>query len=81
MNMIERGRAFLQSLRELAARSAWDWKRCPAGGRTLTSKNGSYTRRPGFLERRATVRVQRHLCHACRKSYSEHSALLVRGSW
>lgn len=25
--------------------------------------------------------MQRHLCHACAKSYSEQSALLVRGSW
>ncbi len=28
-----------------------------------------------------TVRVQRHLCRACAKSYSEQSASLVRGSW
>jgi len=27
------------------------------------------------------VRVQRHLCQACAKSYSEQSALLVQGSW
>jgi len=25
--------------------------------------------------------VQRHLCHRCKATYSEHSALLVRGSW
>jgi hypothetical protein len=25
------------------------------------------------------VQVQRHVCHSCRKSYSEQSALLVRG--
>ncbi len=81
MNIIERGRVFLQSLRALAGRSAWDWKRCPQCGSTLTIKNGSYTRHPWFLGRRETVRVQRHLCHACVKSYSEQSALLVRGSW
>src|SRR5512136_2077268 len=81
MNIIERGRAFLQSLRELAGCSAWDWKRCPQCGSTLTIKNGSYQRQPWFLERRETVRVQRHWCHACGKSYSEQSALLVRGSW
>jgi len=27
------------------------------------------------------VRVQRHKCSACNKTYSEQSALLVRGSW
>jgi hypothetical protein len=47
----------------------------------LTIKNGSYQRRPWFLGGRETVRVQRHVCHSCRKSYSEQSALLVRGSW
>jgi predicted Fe-S protein YdhL (DUF1289 family) len=27
------------------------------------------------------VRVQRHLCHGCRKTYAETSPWLVRGSW
>lgn len=81
MNIIERGRAFLQSLRALADRTAWDWKRCPACGSMLTIKNGSYTRWPWFFSGRERVRVQRHLCHACGKSYAEQSALLVHGSW
>jgi transposase-like protein len=68
-------------LRALAGRTAWDWKRCPACGSRLTIKNGGYTRRPWFFSGRQRVRVQRHLCHACAKSYSEQSALLVRGSW
>ena len=81
MNIIERGRAFVQSLRELAGRSAWDWKRCPKCGSTLTIKNGGYTRHPWFLGRRERVRVQRHWCYGCDGSYSEQSAWLVRGSW
>jgi len=81
MNIIERGRVFVQSLRELAGRTVWDWQRCPACGSRLTIKNGSYTRRPWFFSGRQSVRVQRHLCHACAKSYAEQSALLVRGSW
>jgi len=81
MNIIERGRAFLQSLQALAGRSAWDWKQCPTCGSRLTIKNGSYTRLPWSFRGREQVRVQRHLCHACAKSYSEQSALLVRGSW
>jgi len=81
MNIIERGRSFVQSLLALIARTAWDWKRCPQCGSTLTIKNGSYTRKPWFFSGRQTVRVQRHLCHACGQSYSEQSPLLVRGSW
>jgi transposase-like protein len=81
MDIIERGRAFVQSLRELARRTAWDWKRCPQCGSTLTIKNGGYRRHPWFFAGRQTVRVQRHLCHACHSSYSEQSALLVGGSW
>jgi len=81
MNIIERGRVFVQALRALAGRTAWDWQRCPACGSRLTIKNGSYTRRPWFFSGRERVRVPRHLCHACAKSYSEQSALLVRGSW
>ena len=49
MNIIERGRVFLQSLQALAARSAWDWQRGPACGSLLTIQNGSYTRRPWFF--------------------------------
>jgi hypothetical protein len=81
MNIIERGKAFVQSLRALAERTAWDWQRWPACGGRLTIKNGSYTRRPWFFSGRQRVRVPRHLCRACAKSYSEPSALLVRGSW
>lgn len=81
MNIIERGRAFAKHLRELAARGVWDGKQCPHCGSRVTIKNGSYTRHPWGFEGRATVRVQRHLCHTCGKSYSESSPLLVRGSW
>ena len=81
MNILERGKAFVESLRALAARTVWDWKQCPACGSTLTIKNGGYTRRPWFFSGRECVRVQRHLCHSCAKSYSEQSALLVRRSY
>jgi hypothetical protein len=82
MNIIERGRAHLQSLVELAQRTVWDWKRCPTCGGTRTSCWGTYTRHPWTLGHgRQTVRVQRHKCYACDKTYSEQSALLVRGSW
>ena len=42
MNIIERGRAYLQSLQAQAKRTAWAWKQCPQCGSRLTIKNGSY---------------------------------------
>lgn len=81
MNIIERGRRFVQSLQQLSGRAGWEWRRCPRCGSTDTCKHGSYSRRPWFLEGRRDVRVQRHLCHACGRTYSEQSGLLVRGSW
>jgi transposase-like protein len=81
MNIIERGLAFLQYLVSLSTRTAWDWRRCPECGSTTTCKWGHYTRQPWFLTGRGTVQVQRHRCHACGKTYSEQSALLIRGSW
>ena len=81
MNIIERGRAFVQGLREVASRSAWDWRRCPRCGDTLTVKNGGRKVHPWTLEGRRAVRIQRHKCHSCGGSYSETSAMLVRGSW
>jgi hypothetical protein len=81
MNIVERGRAFLQGLRGLAGRTVWEWRRCPRCGETETCKWGSYQRRPWFLRGRETVRVQRHWCHGCGRTYSEGSALLVRGGW
>ena len=81
MTIVERGRAFLQGLRGLAERTVWEWRRCPHCGETETCTWGSYTRRPWFLSGRAEVRVQRHRCAGCGRTYSEGSALLVRGGW
>ena len=81
MTIVDRGRAFVQGLRALAERKVWEWRRCPRCGETETCKWGSYERRPWFLSGRETVRVQRHRCHGCGRTYSEGSALLVRGGW
>jgi len=81
MNIIERGREFVEGLRELARRTAWDWRRCPHCGSRMTSKNGSYTRHPWTFAGRQAVRVQRHRCYACGRSYSERSPYLEQGSW
>jgi transposase-like protein len=81
MNMIDHGRTFVNALRERAQRSAWDWRRCPHCGTTLTCKWGKYTRRPWTLSGRQEVRVQRHRCQECRRTYAEESPWLVRGGW
>ena len=81
MNIIERGQAFLQELRDLAERRAWEWRRCPQCGETWTCKWGHYPRHPWTLTGRQTVWVQRHWCHRCQGTYSEQSAWLIRGSW
>ncbi len=81
MNIVERAKAFVQSLRELAERSAWDWRRCPRCGGIDTCKYGTYQRNPWFFGKRQKVRVQRHKCYPCKATYSEESALLVGGSW
>lgn len=81
MHIVERGKQFLQGLRELATRSAWEWRRCPRCGETLTQKWGHYRRRPWFLGGRQQVQIQRHYCTRCHQTYSEQSALLVRGGW
>jgi transposase-like protein len=81
MNIIERGLAFLQWLVSLSQRTGWDWRRCPKCGSTITTKWGGYARHPWYLAGRQEVWVQRHRCKACRKTYGEQSALLIRGSW
>lgn len=81
MNIITQAQHFWQTLNNLANKTAWDWRHCPHCGTTITSKHGFYTRRPWFFDGRKRVRVQRHRCSLCRRTYSEQSALLVRGGW
>jgi transposase-like protein len=81
MNIIQRCRTFVDKLRELARRSAWEWQICPRCGSRCTIKNGGYWRRPWTLSGRQRVRIQRHRCSACGRTYSEEQAWLVRGSW
>jgi len=78
---LERGRQFLRELREVAQRTEQDWRQCPRCGSRMTIKYGSYRRRPWFFGGRREVRVQRHRCRACGRTYGEESALLKRGSW
>jgi len=50
MNMIEHGRAFVESVRSLTRRSVWDWRRCPGCGGQETYKNGATTDIRGRLQ-------------------------------
>lgn len=79
--MIERGQEFVQWQKGLSQRSAMDWQECPRCGSTKTIGHGSYGRRPQRFMERQKVRVQRHLCHGCGKTYSEKSPDLVPRSW
>jgi transposase-like protein len=81
MNIIQRCHTFVDKLRALARRSAWEWRMCPRCGSTYTIKNGGYWRHPWTLSGRQSVRIQRHKCSACGRTYSEEQAWLVRGSW
>jgi transposase-like protein len=81
MNIIERSRSFVEELRARAKRSVWDWRRCSWCGSTWTIKNGGYWRHPWTKTGRVHVRIQRHRCFVCRRSYAEEQAWLVRGSW
>ena len=81
MTIVERGRAFVQGLRELSQRTVWQWRRCPRCGQSETWRHGTYPRRPWTFAGRQRERVPRHFCLVCRRTYSEQSALRVRGSW
>lgn len=81
MNMIERARAWRQSLQSLAQRSVWDWRQCPQCGSEHPQRWGHYPCRPANDQGRQEVRVQRPRCLDCRRTYAEQSALLVRKSW
>ena len=80
-NIVDQARAFVESLRSLAGRTAWDWRRCPRCGSTDTCKHGRYVRQVWFFEGRRAIPVQRHRCTQCRRTYSEQSALLAVRSW
>lgn len=80
MNIIDKGRAFVQRLREIASRSPKDWRVCSRCGSTETIKNGTYRRRPWFLCGRREMRIQRHLCKECGRTYGETPWFLIHGS-
>lgn len=81
MNIVERARQFVQWLKELPKRSSWAWRRCPHCGSTETQRWGTYLRRVWTLQGLEEVRVPRHRCRECGRTYSETKPGLVRRSW
>ena len=81
MNIVGKARAFVHSLEAHAKKTAWDWRKCPKCGKDDTIRYGTYSVHPWFLDGRHKLAIQRHYCQRCRKTYSEQSSYLVRGSW
>ena len=81
MSIIERGRSFVERLRELANREEWAWAKYPRCGGDATWKHGYYQRQPWTFSGRETVRMRRHKCRGCGRTHSEEHPDLVRGSW
>ena len=52
MSIIQRAQSFVQSLRDLSKRTAWDWRRRPECGHTQTIRHGTYESHPWFLDGR-----------------------------
>lgn len=81
MNIVERASRFVQKLEEIARRGAEGWQQCPHCDSHHTIRNGSYPRRPWGLLGRRTVRVQRHKCHQCKRTYGEQTIWLAPKCW
>lgn len=81
MNILQRSAEFVHALTELRDRTAAAWRKCPHCGSENTILYGFYYRHPWALFRRLDVRVQRHRCKRCGKTYAETSPDLVFKSW
>ncbi len=75
MNMVQRGREFVQSLLQ-----GGDPRQCPYCGYRMTKKHGHYTRTVRLLGGAQQVDVPRHWCHRCRKTYSVTDRRWVRSA-
>lgn len=81
MNIVEQGRAVVQGLLGLGAKTEWEWRECPRCESWETIKNGGRWVRPWTLGGRREVRIQRHLCQGCGRVYEEGSVERVKRSW
>ena len=81
MNIIERAQAFVEHMVGLRTKDAEAWRKCPRCGKSNTCCWGSYPRRPQTLKGPQEIRVPRHYCKDCRRTYSEESPPVGRGRW
>ena len=81
MNIIERGRVFVQKLQEFGAADGVGLATVPAVWGDLDDQERGRRNYPYFFGGRQEVRIQRHECHGCGAFYDEEYAFLVRGSW
>ena len=81
MHIMDRARAFVESLRRIAQRSEHDQRCCPLCNSPGAIKHGFRTRNLYTLEGRIEMRIQRYLCNTCDSSYSEVHPDVIPGSW
>lgn len=81
MSILKYARHVVEWMKAFAHPSAWHWKTCLHCGSTVTVRNGSYTRHPHTVGGPAVVRIQRHLCRDCGRTYAEQPPQLVPHSW
>lgn len=79
MGIIHNARAFVQGL--LSPRKPGRPGQCPHCGSTLTKKNGTYERTLRDLGGIRTIRVQRHRCCACGRTFSDDIPEIARHRW
>jgi len=82
MNIVERGRAHLQSLVPLSWRT--EWKHCPTCGGSHTNCWGGYKRHPWFLDGRLGVCAAAHVLRVSQDLLGAAGAAggaQGRGSW
>jgi transposase-like protein len=70
MNIIERGRRYLQGLRGHAQRTPWDERQCPSCQGHDTWKHGTYQRVVHTLTGPVTVPMQRYVCRPCHRTFT-----------
>jgi transposase-like protein len=77
MNIIERGRSFLQGLRRHAQRTPWDERQCPSCQGHDTWKHGTYVRSVHTLIGPVPLPMQRYFCRRCRCTFTPAQATVA----
>ncbi len=78
MGIIQQATAFVQGLFALLKRG---YGKCPHCGSTLTKKNGTYERAVRDLGGIRTIVMQRNLCHACHRTWTDGVPEVAPHKW